>query len=265
MIIIVCIAGALGILFLVIQYGFLVPATRGLPILMYHKVSQTKCDDLTITAAMLEKQLRHLVDNGYISISIRQLLKAMESDAALPKKPVLITFDDAYESHATIVAPLLKRLSCKGVFFATSRSIGGTNSWDRGGDRILSANQLKSLDGNVVEIGLHSAGHRNFASMIAEQIESDIGECISQLREINIPFVPVFSYPYGGRPKDAAVYQRMVAAFQAAGIKLAFRIGNRVNKLPLRNRFEVKRIDIKGTDSMWTFAAKLQKGRVRQL
>jgi hypothetical protein len=49
------------------------------------------------------------------------------------------------------------------------------------------------------------------------------------------------------------------------GIKLAFRIGNRVNKLPLKNYFEVKRISIQGSDSMWTFKTKLLKGREKQV
>jgi peptidoglycan/xylan/chitin deacetylase (PgdA/CDA1 family) len=265
MIPILCVAGIIAILFLVVQYGLFVPSTHGLPILMYHKVSETKSDDLTITAALLERQLQYLADHGYTSISAGQLCAYIDTAAPLPPKPVLITFDDAYDSHASIVAPLLVRLSCKAIFFVSSRFIGATNQWDGGGERILSVQDLKYLDSTVVEIGLHSARHKSFGSMTAEEIEDDIRACVLLLKENTIPFVPLFSYPYGKRPKDIAVYRRMTSAFDAAGIKLAFRIGNRVNKLPIRNRFEVKRITVEGTDSMWAFRTKLRKGRVKQL
>jgi hypothetical protein len=41
----------------------------------------------------------------------------------------------------------------------------------------------------------------------------------------------------------------------------ALRIGNRINHVPFNDPYELKRIDIKGTDSMYTFTIKLRKGR----
>ena len=90
-------------------------------------------------------------------------------------------------------------------------------------------------------------------------------QSISAFRHSGIPFVPAFAYPYGGRPKNKEIYAHMVRVFSSMGIKLAFRIGNRVNKLPLKNYFEVKRISIQGSDSMWTFKTKLLKGREKQV
>jgi peptidoglycan/xylan/chitin deacetylase (PgdA/CDA1 family) len=129
----------------------------------------------------------------------------------------------------------------------------------------MSVEQLKSIDHDVVEIGLHSCDHKNFKNLTPAQIDADVRENIASLKTMGIPFVPAFAYPYGGRPKDKTTYKSMAESFSNAGIKLAFRIGNRVNRLPIRNAFEVKRISIRGTDSMWTFRTKLTKGRVRQV
>jgi hypothetical protein len=44
---------------------------------------------------------------------------------------------------------------------------------------------------------------------------------------------------------------------------MAFRIGNRVNRFPFKNKFEIQRIDIKGQDSLTTFKWKLRLGKLR--
>jgi hypothetical protein len=53
----------------------------------------------------------------------------------------------------------------------------------------------------------------------------------------------------------------MKEIFRTSRLQFALRIGNRVNRWPLKDPYEVKRIDIKGTDSFSTFITKLKKGR----
>jgi peptidoglycan/xylan/chitin deacetylase (PgdA/CDA1 family) len=255
----------LFVAFLVLQYSMFIPATQGLPVLMYHKLSETAEDGLTIKPSTLEKHLSYLAEKGYRTISIKQLLAWMDDHVPLPEKPVLLTFDDAFVSLLSLAVPLLAKHSSRATFFVPSGFLGATTKWDGTEERLLSAEQLKDLDSNLIEIGLHSCGHANYRHMAAEEIEADIRACVSALSGNKINFVPAFAYPYGGRPKDRLTYGRMIKAFRDSGIRLAFRIGNRVNRLPLKEPYEVKRIDIKGTDSMWTFVTKLKKGRVKQL
>jgi peptidoglycan/xylan/chitin deacetylase (PgdA/CDA1 family) len=253
------------LLFLVLRFGFLLPPTKGLPVLLYHKVSERVNDTITIAPSTFERHLQYLSHKGYQSISLRQLIENIEHAGTLPRKPVMITFDDGYVNNLDLAYPLLKKYGHKAVFFIPGAGIGKTNWWDIVKEPLLSSGQLKSLDENVVELGLHSFDHMHYGKISAEQIDADISKCIEALQAHAIPFVPALAYPYGGRPKDKSVYQGMVDSFTKAGIKLAFRIGNRVNRLPLKNPFEVKRISIRGTDSMWTFRTKLTKGRVKQV
>jgi peptidoglycan/xylan/chitin deacetylase (PgdA/CDA1 family) len=253
------------VLFLMLRFSILLPPVKGLPVLLYHKMSASAEDSLTIRPQTFERQLLYLREKGYQTISMRQLLAFLETGSPLPKKPVMITFDDGYVNNGELAYPLLKKHGCRAVFFIPSGGIGKTSFWDANAEPLMSGAQLKSLDPAVVEFGFHSADHRNYKDLAPDQIDADVRKNISVLKGLGVPFVPAFAYPYGGRPNDRAIYECMVESFSRAGIKLAFRIGNRVNRLPLKNPFEVKRISIRGTDSMWIFETKLTKGRVKQV
>jgi hypothetical protein len=47
------------------------------------------------------------------------------------------------------------------------------------------------------------------------------------------------------------------------GIKAAFRIGNKVSEVPAPDMYELKRIDIKGTDTVADFKIKIKKGKLK--
>ena len=253
------------VLFLVLQYSLFVPATKGLPVLLYHRLSLTHEDSLTIKPSTLEKQLQYLRAKGYQTVSLREVIAFQEKRASFPEKPVMISFDDGFVNTLELACPLLRKYQCKAVFFIPSSGIGKTNFWDKPFEPLMSAEQLKSLDPGLIEIALHSFDHKNYKHMSPELIKTDISKSIEMLNQNGIGYIPAFAYPYGGRPKDKTVYAAMIKAFSFAGIRLAFRIGNKVNRLPLKNPFEVRRISICGTDSMWTFRTKLTKGRVKQL
>jgi peptidoglycan/xylan/chitin deacetylase (PgdA/CDA1 family) len=249
--------------YLVVQFSIFIPGTKGLPVLLYHKVSKTHTDNLTILPETFEQHLIFLNKKGYTTVSMQELIAFQYKHAPLPQKPVMITFDDGYVNNFELAYPLLKQYKSKAVFFIPSAGIGKTNWWDKEAQPLMNAQQLLNMDSNLIELGLHSNDHKNYKHLTPKQIGSDIQESISTLRQMNITFVPAFAYPYGGRPKDKTVYSQMLKIFTEAGIKFAFRIGNKVNKLPIKQPFEIKRIIIQGTGSMWTFKTKLRKGRVK--
>lgn len=249
--------------YLIVQFSILIPGTKGLPVLLYHKVSRTHADNLTILPETFEHHLIFLNKKGYTTVSMQELIAFQYKHAPLPQKPVMITFDDGYVNNFELAYPLLRQYKSKAVFFITSAGIGKTNWWDKNAQPLMNAQQLLDLDNSFIELGPHSNEHKNYKHLTPEQINSDIHKNISTLQRMRINFVPAFAYPYGGRPKVKKGYAQMLKTFAEAGIKFAFRIGNKVNKLPLKRPFEIKRISIQGTDSMWTFKTKLRKGRVK--
>ena len=71
------------------------------------------------------------------------------------------------------------------------------------------------------------------------------------------------AYPYGRYPRQAAQRGQMEAELAAAGFAAGLRIGNRINRLPIKRPYEIRRINVKGTDSLWEFGVKVRKGRVK--
>jgi peptidoglycan/xylan/chitin deacetylase (PgdA/CDA1 family) len=251
------------LIWLILEYGILIPPRKGLSILMYHKVSEGKVDGISISAEKLKRQFEFIRRKGYHTLSFDELAAAIKIGKPLPKRPLILTFDDAYRNFQQYAVPLLKAYGFKASVFIPVGFIGQTNIWDNGSDPLLSVAEIRELatKGNI-EFGIHSYLHRNYAELDAAGMEQDLGLCIQTLGYHNIPFVRVLAYPYGGYPKkDPQLKAKMKEIFRISRLQFALRIGNRINRWPFKDPYELNRIDIKGTDNFYTFKTKLRKGR----
>ncbi|MEI6435211.1 MAG: polysaccharide deacetylase family protein [Bacteroidota bacterium] len=251
--------------FLTIQFSLLIPSRRGLPVLMYHKISESGADGLTVTTRQFEQQLQYLKQQGYQSIGFKKLKSLVNDGMPLPRKSIILTFDDAYRNFLELALPLLKKYQFSATVFVPVAYIGKTNIWDNGGEAIMNDQELKRLALNdEIEVGLHSFLHRSFGDMTPAEIRDDLESCSKTLRFHGIPFVKTLAYPYGGYPKKDAVRKaEMISVFKNFKLDFALRIGNRINPWTIRQPFEIKRIDIKGTDSFFIFRTKVRKGRAK--
>ena len=248
---------------LTIRYSLFVPPIRGLPILMYHQVSLARRDALTVTRDQFESHLQFLSQACYRPITCRELIEHLDHGTALPSRPVLITFDDGYVNNLEHAYPLLQRYGFCATMFLPVGWLGRTNGWDDGAEPIAAAGQLAALDPAVLEFGLHSHAHENFQQKTAREIGADTRRSLAELGRQSLAPAPALAYPYGKYPRDSAGLAAMAAELEAAGVRCGLRIGNRVNRLPIRRRWEMRRINVKGTDSLWEFRVKVRKGRVK--
>jgi len=255
----------LVIIFLILEYSLFIPSKKGLRVLMYHNISEGLYDGLNIPADKFELHLMYLKEKGYQTISIRQLSEITRNESRLPEKAVILTFDDAYTGIEKPLLKLLERYQFNAVIFVPVAFIGKSNIWDDGKLEILSAESLQKLSHDKhIEIGLHSFLHRSYKDLAPEDIQEDLNNCQETLNYYKIPYVKALAYPYGGYPKkDMKLKQEMFELLRNSGIEFAFRIGNRINSFPLRENYELRRIDIKGTDSFFIFRTKLKKGRAK--
>jgi peptidoglycan/xylan/chitin deacetylase (PgdA/CDA1 family) len=96
-----------------------------LRILTYHRVAEIETpvilDPAMISATPggFARQMQYL-SNNYNVISMRDLIDADQSRAVLPKRPVLITFDDAYHDFIEYAWPVLKRLRLPATVFVST-------------------------------------------------------------------------------------------------------------------------------------------------
>ena len=248
-------------LFLTVQYSLFLPTVKGLPVLMYHKVRENVNDDLTISTQNLDKQFGYLSAHGYTCISLGRVLGI--KDAKLPHRPFVLTFDDAYLNNLEFLYPLLQKYNFHATIMLPVGHLGKINQWDAGHEPLMNYEQLLSMDSRFVSFGLHTFDHISLKNVPFPDIVADIEKCKKELGRNGINYLPVLAYPYGGYPRKGAQKEEFFKLLEQQGIAYGLRIGNRINKWPFKNRFEVKRIDMKGDDSFWTFKTKLSKGRVK--
>ena len=191
-------------------------ALERIPILTYHKVDPRH--EIGINSLSPEKflsQLQYLHENGYRTVTFQDIL----ADKNLPNKPVILSFDDAYESVFNFAAPLMQQFDMRGVVFVISGFVGKANIWDAnlGGMTFNHMNdrQLKNLVAEGWEIGAHTVTHR---SLVHLSRKSALKECLcakDMLEQKFVSAVVAFAYPFG-QHSDAA--REIVAS---AGYKFA--------------------------------------------
>ncbi len=186
-----------------------------LPIIMYHQISENPnvLGDYAITLSQLEEDFSFLKENGYNPISFNQLRNYVSKGIKLPKKPIVITFDDGERTFITKAVPLLEKYK----FPANVNIIGSlTKLYSENGetdDRYAYLNEKDVLElsrNSLVEIGyhtydLHSLSDRrgmgklqNEKEVLYEKvINNDIELFNKYFKDITGQSLFIMAYPYG--------------------------------------------------------------------
>lgn len=232
---------------------------------MYHNITPdiNKSLDLTISIEKFEEQLKYLFDNNFTTLFVSEL----ENIELISKKSVLLTFDDVTENQMLYALPLLQKYAMKATFFIPFSYLGKSDLWnvgvDASGEKIMTIEQLKSLDLKVIELAHHSFFHKKYEALDLNEIQDDFNKSFDLIAQNNLKVYPALAYPYGNYPKKGFQKAEFFQILEKNNIKFAFRIGNRVNRFPFKSKFEIQRIDIKGQDSLTTFKWKLKLGKLR--
>jgi peptidoglycan/xylan/chitin deacetylase (PgdA/CDA1 family) len=232
-----------------------------LPVLMYHNVSPDAISShgLTISTEKFEEQLQYLKQKNYTTFFVSEL----EQMEKYPRKSVVLTFDDVTVNQLEHAVPLLKKYNFKATFFVPFSYIGKSDLWNDGTEKIMTIEQLKSLDDDVVELGHHSFHHRKYSTLSAQEIQEDLDESFAVIAQNGLKVYPAIAYPYGNYPKKSPEKDTFFSILEKNGIKMGFRIGNRVNRFPFKNKFKMQRIDVKGEENLLRFRLKLRIGKLK--
>jgi len=133
-------------------------------VLAYHDIVATSNGDpFAITASQFRRQLDYLRNAGYHPISLKMLERAHAEEAKLPTKPVLLTFDDGYQSYYKIVFPLLREYGFPSVVSLVTSWIDRRTEPDYTSAQFMTWDELRTIARSpLVEILSHSDDlHRN--------------------------------------------------------------------------------------------------------
>ncbi|MFN5516308.1 MAG: polysaccharide deacetylase family protein [Cyanobacteriota bacterium] len=164
------------------------------PIFMYHDILPKKEVFFDVTPEELERHFQALKSAGATPISLDWLLAHLRFGVPLPKKPVLLSFDDGYGGHYQYVYPLLKKYNYPAVFSIYLKKLEGKTARSS-----LTWPQLKEMAADpLVTIASHTISHpRDLRELSDDQLAAEILDSRLQLEAgLGIP-IPYFTYPEG--------------------------------------------------------------------
>jgi peptidoglycan/xylan/chitin deacetylase (PgdA/CDA1 family) len=172
------------------------PAARDVsaPILMYHVIKPPPAGapfpGLYVPASEFAEQMQALARAGFHAVTLEQLNSHWREDRPLPSKPVVITFDNGYQSQDTNALPVLQRLGWRGVENIQLTGLPPS----QGG---LSQAQVQSLLSAGWELNTQGISHADLTTLNATQLREQIATSRQMLqRRYHVP-VRWFCYPSG--------------------------------------------------------------------
>ncbi len=226
------------------------PAATGLPrpvpILMYHVIDTLPANapfpELYVRPTVFRSQVEWLSRHGYTAVTLGAVYRSWRYGAALPRRPIVLSFDDGYAGDFTHALPILEAKHWPGVLNLEVRK----ETYPGG----LSPRRIRALIAAKWEIDAHTLTHPDLTTVDDTRLKQEVaGSRTSIRRRFRVP-ANFFCYPAGRY--DA----RVIAAVQAAGF-LAATTTNFGLAQP-DDLFTLARVRVNGSDGVTGLAAKLQ-------
>lgn len=209
-----------------------------------------------MSPAQFGSQLDWLRESGTPVVKLSEVVGALGGGAALPRRAVVITFDDAYEDFCEQALPALLARGFTATLFAVSGQVGKTNAWDQARGEpsrpILSWARLREVAAAGIEIGSHSRSHPDLRSLPDQELGEECRRSRLELEDGLGRAVRYFAYPHGrydGRVK---------VAVREAGYEAACAVLLRPWDMLRSEAYALMRVIVHGTKSFSSF-----KRRVR--
>lgn len=238
--------------------GSFTPKSRlpALRVLMYHRISDSVEPDILNThPVMFARQMERLREEGYAVLAPDEAMGRLENGTLAPQS-VLITFDDGYRDNYTEAYPVLRRFGYPALIFPTTDFVRGKASHSRYRSwkeevPYLTPDQIGEMRGNGIHFGSHGKTHAPWTRLSLAESEEELGESREWLERWTGTPVALLAYPNGlYTPDHPGLIERL--GFYGA---FTTRAGTNTRETP---RFELRRTEISGRDSLTDFSGKLQ-------
>jgi peptidoglycan/xylan/chitin deacetylase (PgdA/CDA1 family) len=163
------------------------------PVLVYHNISAEEKGKLSIAARNFDAQIRQLHAEGFQAVSLTDFLAFTAGRRQLPRKSVLLTFDDGYRSFIQYARPILKDYSFGATLFVYSDFIGGGNA--------LSWQELRTLTEQGFDVQAHSKSHSNL-----RRKEGETEAAYAKRIEAELAYPLTLFKKHLGRPSETIAY-----------------------------------------------------------
>lgn len=187
------------------------------PVLCYHQLRNWTSNDseynrrtLICPPRYFRTHLDALAEDGWTTISPTQYLRHLKTGAALPPKPVMLSFDDGSAGQATEGLAQLAKRGMTGTFFVMTVVLGKP--------RWMSIRDVHRLADAGMTIGSHTWDHRAVNDLSGSAWQVQFEQSRETLRKASGQPVEHFAYPYG------MVSPKAFPHLSKAGYKTAFQL-----------------------------------------
>ncbi len=225
-----------------------------IPIIAYHKISPKKEFGITtISPEIFEEHLSSIHEAGYETLTFIDYYKLDKKQ--LPEKPLIISFDDTYQSIFDYAFPIMRKFNYSGVLFVISDYIGKINSWEaykiQRNFQHADLGMIKAMLDYGFEIASHGKTHEYLPFLSTEKTKNELNESKSFLEKTFNTEIISFCYPYG-RYSNKVIEQVTDAGYKCASGNLYF------NHYNCNNNYCLQRRSIYSIDNTSTILDKIE-------
>ncbi len=196
------------------------------PVLVYHRFSDSCKTPLCISTDVFEQQMKYLHDNGYATIGLRDFMRFSRLEGTIPPKSVVITIDDGYGSTYDIAYPVLRKYGFVATLFVYTDFIEASG-------KSLTWKQLKEMKDAGFEVESHSKAHSDLTVRLNGESDEQYRERVKQEIEVprelikkNVGYESLFfAYPFGksnDQVKEVLVEEKYEAGLNVDGEQDSF-------------------------------------------
>lgn len=231
------ILGAIALVLLVLASGFglWLSDKYVVPIMMYHNVEQSDTSRPNwVSPERFRWHMQYLKKHGYRVIRFNELIEAIKEGKSLPRKTVVVTFDDGYANNYTHAFPILQEYQFPAILFVPSDLLGQ--------EGFLTWAQLQQMRQAGIDIGSHTRTHAYLPELPLDEQREQIFQSKRRLEEKLGIKIDYFSYQTGG------FNEQIKALVKEAGYKGACTTNRGYDRFN-KDVYELKRIRFSDQDN----------------
>jgi peptidoglycan/xylan/chitin deacetylase (PgdA/CDA1 family) len=242
-----------------------------IPIVMLHRVAPTfpqrssfksqygySLDyNLTLLSSSFKMQIKWLKENNYQTITLTQLYNHYYYNTTIPKKPIVLTFDDGRLSAYTHGVPILLKYHDTATFNIITGFVGSSKK----NYRYMTWPIIKKMQKEGMQIESHTVTHLALGSLPTNLMQYQILISKQKLeQELGVP-IQFLAYPSGSpfRNNDVPKIQELTTLMEKYGY-IGGLLDQRYNqtKQNLENSYHLYRIRDSGNISLSQFIYEIQ-------
>jgi peptidoglycan/xylan/chitin deacetylase (PgdA/CDA1 family) len=165
---------------------------------MFHTIDDRQ-SAISFPPQVFQRAIGKLHDFGYQTLNLLEAWEGLRQGTEFPKRALVITFDDGYETVYREAFPILQRYGMSATVFLTvgDQKTGNGRLPSLEGRSMLSWSEIKEMQRGRMDFGAHTLTHPDLTRLPIERAESEICDSKAIIEDALSAQVDIFAYPFG--------------------------------------------------------------------